>query len=203
MIPLFQWRNTMAYEGAWTLLFVLFWITHNPGPWGTWNLAGKLKGQYFKIGYTEPINWAKWEGWRGREEPQLHAGADTRSEGRGREASIGKLVVFTESCKLEVEGPGFHFFPSPTAQLWLPSEMIKTKRISVSGIHFSPRCHLLPFLSCSFSSWESLLLHAFLLALRRFPVYTNYRCFHLGGGGWFKEGLSQAKGKEEGWAEGP
>lgn len=78
--------------------------------------------------------------------------------------------------------PWFSFLPSPTAQLWLPSEMIKTKRISVSGIHFSPRCHLLPFLSCSFSSWESLLLHAFLLALRRFPVYTNYRCFHWGGG---------------------
>lgn len=78
--------------------------------------------------------------------------------------SIEKVLVFTESCKLEVEGPGFHFFPSPTTQLWLPSEMIKTKRISVSGVHFSPRCHSLPFLSCSFSSWESCLLHSFLLA---------------------------------------
>lgn len=27
------------------------------------------------------------------------------------------------------EGPGFHFSPSPTAQLWSASEMIKTKRI--------------------------------------------------------------------------
>lgn len=159
------------YEGAWTLLFALFWTTHNTGPWGTWNLAGKLKGQYFKIGYTEPVNWAKWEGWRGR------ASAPRRGRhqvwGSGQRSLHGKLVVFTESCKLEVEGPGFHFFPSPIAQLCLPSEMIKTKRISVSGIHFSPRCHLLPSLSCSFSSWESLLLHAFLLALRRLPVYTN------------------------------
>lgn len=111
MIPLFQWRNTMAYEGAWTLLFVLFWTTHNPGPWGTWNLAGKLKGQYFKIGYTEPVNWAKWEGWRGR--------ASVPCRGRHQVWGSGQRSLHRETgCLYRIlqtgsRRPWFSFLPFP------------------------------------------------------------------------------------------
>lgn len=128
-------------------------------------------------------------------------GTDARSRGSRwkdkKPPSIRKVLLFMESCKLEVEGPGFHFVPSPTAQLWLPSEMIKTKRISVSGIHFSPRCRWLPFLSCSLSSWESPFASLLSSGSEMAPSTHQLTLFSFGGWGAEGRGSLGVSGKGE------
>lgn len=59
--------------------------------------------------------------------------------GGGQEASLHReSFSLYGGLRAGRRWPWVSFLPSPTAQLWLPSEMIKTKRISGSGIHFSP-----------------------------------------------------------------